>query len=422
VAPKDRATLVEATIVDRPKKPCRQEIPMKQLLSRLASQIKKAWNAPTQGRQRCTRPSLEALEDRQVLSTMFVFNPAIPEPNAYGQYNNFGFAYAAARPGDTIQLEPGAFLYNGNTATISKQLTIQGDPNYSALTYKSFYPVYGNVDVTQGGSGTIFKNLNFGSSDLNTDWSTNGVGAELCSLNDVNFNGGGHYWLFTNQIQGGVFISQYQGSGGNTVYGNSFTGHGSLWIQEGVNDLVTGNSFQTSSTTAMTLFGESGWVSNNSISFTNPSSHSTGIFLGSDGGQKTALEIWNNQIQSADRGIGLVSVKYYPSSSMSVDAWNNDFRGNAVGVEVTGDGQSAGTIDLGGGSYSAGGNNFSDYNGSDGRMAIVMENTANNATISAEHNSWANYAPNAIKDGYYNTYRATPDESGYSIGTGWVYT
>jgi hypothetical protein len=49
------------------------------------------------------RPGLEALEERQVLSTLFL----TPGGNDATHFSTFQAAYQAARPGDVIQVEPG---------------------------------------------------------------------------------------------------------------------------------------------------------------------------------------------------------------------------------------------------------------------------------------------------------------------------
>jgi hypothetical protein len=373
------------------------------------TRIQKAWNTPTPRRQRATRLSLEGLEERLALSTLYVM-PWIPYNGYYGFYNNFSNAYGAARPGDTIQLEPGASVQNGNSTTIGKQLTIQGDPQYSA----KYFPVYGDVKVTQGGSGTVFNNLNFNQYNLTTDWSTNGVEVENSLLNNASFNGGGGYMLSNNTIQGSLMLSTY-GTKPSYVEINHFTGHGNLWMQGGHNDFVDGNTFQTDSSTAMTLFYETGaYVGDNRISFTTPSRHHVGIFLGSEGGMGTSVQLDNNQVQTGKNGEGLVIDKYDTRSSMQVKALYNNFGGNATGVEVIGDGKSVGSIDLGT-------NDFSDYHGGDGRLAIAVENAYNSAIVWAQHDTWGTYPPNVIKDASDNSNRPTPGGGSTSPGAGWVY-
>jgi hypothetical protein len=102
---------------------------------------------------------------------------------------------------------------------------------------------------------------------------------------------------------------------------------------------------------------------------------------------------------------------------MSVTAQGNSFGGNAVGVLIVGDGYNAGAINLGGVNGNPGGNDFSDYQGNDGRLAIAMVNA--DVIVDAGSNIWATYPGNVVKDANYNSnQQTTPDYTANQFGTG----
>jgi len=83
----------------------------------------------------------------------------------------------------------------------------------------------------------------------------------------------------------------------------------------------------------------------------------------------------------------------------------NNFQGNLIGVHITGDGQSAGDIDLGGGDLgSTGGNNFKGFNGVSGHYAIVLTNTNGTSTVFAVGNLFSvSHPTDVIQDGTINS-------------------
>jgi hypothetical protein len=374
---------------------------MKRFLSHLVTQVGKAWNPLTNRPQRIPRLNLEGLEDRLVPSTTEIVYQGWYGLEFLGIYGDFGSGYNAAQPGDTIQLEPGAIIPAGTT--ISKQLTIQGDP----VNSPNNYPVYGSLEVTPGGSDTIFNNLDFSQSLLFIDANTNGVGVEYSIVNQVNSQGSAT-WIYSNTIEGPLsFWSNGQG-GSNSVSWNSFVGPGQVVMDSGWNDAVYDNTFQTSAwgNAAIVLGSEQqAWVGNNQIyNSGSPGNIGPGIVVVNEqGGQGTNVQIVNNQIQTENQGIGLLTDNEAGSGSMYVMAQGNNFGGNEIGVEVHGDGQNAGDINLGGENGNPGGNDFSNYQGGDGRLAIEVVNTNNYATVWAENNTWGTYASNVIKDAYNNS-------------------
>jgi hypothetical protein len=106
----------------------------------------------------------------------------------------------------------------------------------------------------------------------------------------------------------------------------------------------------------------------------------------------------------------------------------NDFRDNAVGVYLYGDGSTIGTVDLGGGSLgSLGQNDFSTFTvagAASGHFAISMHNTSASDTVYALHNDWSIFfASSLVKDSYEYTNAAEAVYTSYpAAGTGDIIT
>jgi len=78
-------------------------------------------------KRRSRRLSIDALEDRRLLATLFVDDDMAQ--NHHAQYTTISAAVAAAQPGDTIRVSPGTY---DESVTVDKKLTIlgsQGDTN-----------------------------------------------------------------------------------------------------------------------------------------------------------------------------------------------------------------------------------------------------------------------------------------------------
>jgi hypothetical protein len=387
------------TTIDRPKRHFDQEMFMKRLMSHLYTQVRKTWNRPTSRLQRFTKLKLEGLEDRLVPSTTEVVLQGLYGFESFGIYGDFWSAYNAAQPGDTIQLQQGANIPGG---TFNKpSLTIQGDPSFGARNYS----VTGQVDVTLDGRGTTFKNLDFSQANLTTE-NTDAVSVENSILGTATFQGSFLNTLYSNSIEGPIFFVGQ--SGFNSVEANVFRGNGQLVMDGGLADAVFYNEFLTSGGNSAIVLGseQATEVEYNQISVTgSPGNIGSGIVVVNDqGAQGTGVQIIGNYIQSGNLGVGLLIDNHAGSDNTSVWAQDNNFGGNALGVEVVGDGQNAGDINLGGENGNPGGNDFSDYQGNDGRLALAMVNTNNNATIWANNNTWGTWYPNVIKDAYNNTY------------------
>ncbi len=386
---------------------------MKRLLSHLVARVKESWNRPTSRPQRFTQLKLEGLEDRLVPSTTEYVNPAALF-NFNNVYGDFWSAYNAAQPGDTIQLEPGATIAGG---TINKPgLTIRGDPGYSANNYT----VTGNVEVTQNGFLTNFKNLDFGQNTLTLDANADVVGVEYSLVGQIN-SYANDALIYGNTVQGMLTFHSLGGNGGgNNVSGNTFVGiDAQVSMENGINDAVNNNTFQVTSNTDIFLADEQGAVvANNQIYNTGDAPDPYGIVVSNDqNGQGTNVQIVGNVIQTGNLGVGLVTYNSTESTSMNVWVQGNNFGGNAIGVLIVGDGISPGNINLG--VYgNPGGNDFSDYQGGDGRLAIAVVDPAD-TIVWAQNNTWGTNPGDVVKDSTFNTcQQIAPSSVANQIGTG----
>lgn len=307
--------------------------------------------------------------------------------------------------------------------TINKPLAIQGDPSYFACNYT----VTGNVEVAPRGSNTTFSNLDFSQSTLSIDAYTNGVGVKASIVGHL-YSQGSATLIYGNIIQGKLDFLPDPNSGGNNggynnVSWNYFVGTGAgLLMATGVNDAVYYNTFQVSSSTAITLADEQGAVVGYNQIYNTGVPDRYGILVENDDfhGLGTNVQIIGNLIQTGNQGVGLATENASESTTMYVYAQGNNFGGNAVGVLISATGQDPGIIDLGDQfGNSAGGNDFSDYQGGDGRLAIAVVNTSPGDIVFAQNNNWGTYPGNVVKDSTYNTYQqTTPDISANQTGTG----
>jgi hypothetical protein len=115
----------------------------------------------------------------------------------------------------------------------------------------------------------------------------------------------------------------------------------------------------------------------------------------------TTASITNNNLNTAYLGTGLHLVG---GSGFQALVQGNDFRSNLVGVEVEGDGNTAGSIDLGGGSLGGtGGNNFTTFGTATANsFAIGLFNVGPDYQLPALHNLFAVPATSTIADGSYD--------------------
>jgi hypothetical protein len=165
-------------------------------------------------------------------------------------------------------------------------------------------------------------------------------------------------------------------------------------------------------------------VYNNTFAFKDPISSSTDLSLvddPSDPVQSLLAYVENNVFNTSGTGVGL-----YISGPGQVMVQGNDFRHNAVGVYLVGDGTTVGTVDLGGGQFgSLGQNNFSTFTEAGvakGHFAISLHNTAASDYVYAGYNIWSTSDDNLVKDGTVNTNATEAVYNGGTTGTGYIAT
>jgi hypothetical protein len=316
----------------------------------------------------------------------------------------------------------GATVKTVGTLGISKSITLQGDPNQGPGEVDS------DVVVAAKFGEVTFDRLQFNGHELDVLFAAHGNTVTNCTvgvLTDLGFNNrfdhntlGATYIdadedQFTNNLfTGGIDPS----SGQQFLYG--------LWIDVDSHDaLVQGNTFSiirdpnsTGPFEAILSGGQRTTIGNNTITVANADNSTTGIFLYSDLGMDSAdsisaaADVENNVISTAGSGTGLEAASQV-DAVVSVKAQGNDFQDNAIGVDILGDGTSAGNVDLGGGALgSLGQNNFLGFTperAAAGDFAVSLHRTAANdpsATVFALNNLWSVADPTlVVRDGSHNT-------------------
>jgi hypothetical protein len=373
---------------------------MRRFLSKLAAVVDNSNRGQgPRRRNRSVLPRLEALEERQVLSTLFL----TPGGNDATHFSTFRAAYNAARAGDVIQVEPGADVSDhgafGDPGTtlpieIGKQITLQADPAITGWRA----PVRGWVEVLPGTTGVVFNNLDFnspvvlqpGSQRTTVENSTLHLGL----YEDPGTGNSGNNVITHNTVMDRVDLSGDPAvQTADQVTSNQFVGHGSLCLTHDNGfwtdaRFASGGVIQVDASANVT-------ICHNGIHFNTPGAGSTGlsIFATDKSGTSSGL-ISDNTFDTGGVGTGLAIWKETPGNDVSLKVQDNNFNANAVGVLLVGDGTSAGTIDLGGGPLgSHGRNDFSTYTVGDGRFAIVLEGTTASYTVHALGNYWHTDSP-----------------------------
>jgi hypothetical protein len=303
-------------------------------------------------------------------------------------------------PGDTIQVEPGS---TPGGAVVTKQLTIQGDPNAGPPSLPAVGP------LTLMVSNMVVRNLNVsaltlanGATGASIRGSTVGTIAQLFG---PQVNGGNV--IAGDLITGTVTLGNSAGNPAalaDQVLNNGFTNSSSatlLLIGNESGPLVQGNSFTdlAGGTRAVEVDDSLGaLVSNNVITLAGTGS--TGVAVGNPHAAASVTVI-DNRIDTALQGVGIATTKTRGTPLLAGIANNNLVR-NLVGLQVTGDGttnaDALGTIDAGGGALqSQGGNDFHGYTGAGGHFAIATANgMATAGVVGARGNIFSTANPAAV--------------------------
>jgi hypothetical protein len=144
----------------------------------------------------------------------------------------------------------------------------------------------------------------------------------------------------------------------------------------------------------------------NSLTYSNNTIKTTG------GGDALAVEvsrssptkatISNNTLNTNGQAAGLI---LFGGSHFQAPVQGNNFRSDLVAVQVTGNGTTAGVVDLGGGSLgSTGGNNFGSFTTATAdSYAIGLFNVASGYTMNALDNTFTVTPTSVIADGHHDT-------------------
>jgi hypothetical protein len=347
---------------------------------------------PTRPRQRL---SLEILEDRTVPSTLFVVPSTVPTDSTH--FHDLASAGAAAVSGtDTIQIEPSSVPGN---ATIVKVLTIQGDPAVGPANLPQI------PNLVLAADDIVLSNLNAGSVTIQ-----NGHGGETISsslIANVSKATGpmpnGSDVFSGNTITGSLSLVQGRDSITENLFTSVTTGP-MLSLVDEASGLVSLNAFTGTANNAIAISdidsGNSGAVGFESNVITLSGAGGTGIAITSRGtnGDWPNIFIGDNQIITGNTGTA-VSITKLPSAPVPgfSDLVGNNFVGNQVGVNITGNGSGSGD-DFGHVSLTA--NDFHGYTGTNGHFAIITSNSVPTTdTVSAPHNIFSIPSANAVNAG-----------------------
>jgi hypothetical protein len=336
-----------------------------------------SWQSPRLG--------LERLEARDLPATTLFVVP-LSTPIDATHFPDLTSALGAAAANDTIQVEPNSAP---GGATVSTLVTIQGDP---ASTPGSL-PQLG--DLTIAASDVTLNNLNLHKVTINATFNHTTIANSLAAqIQDQGGSGNGFTTLRNNVITDAASLSgNTAGATDDLVERNVFarqTTSGfveTLGVGHADGTVIQGNTVTVSSSG----FDGIGVASSTGVIIRNNTVRTTagsvgGIVVGFvvNGGVSTSVTIADNVVQTG--GTGIFLFKGFSNSPLSVSLSGNDVVNNKVGVSISGDGTSVGTVDLGGGSLgSAGNNDFHLFNGAAGHFAIQTTGAAGD-TIQAQNN------------------------------------
>jgi hypothetical protein len=406
------------------------------------------------------RPTLEALEGRLVLSTFLVTNTndsdagslraAITSVNGDTTNANpdtisfhipgtgpFAIQLSSALPNITHSViingdSENAFLHqkvapitiDGSAITgdsVAGLVLEQGAVSHSTIRGLAIQGFSGDgIDASSGGSNVTFQN-NVISTKGSVGIDISGGGSSISFINN-RFNGnyqdaikissGGSNISFMNNVANGTSLQEGIdiSSGGTnlTFTKNQITGaNGSDVINlssGGSNISFAGNVIAGDVREGVNLSGGATnlQLTHNHFTITADSSltnQAAFVLGGSTAGTTATINSNVFDTQGAGTGLSLESM----NSLSSISVQGNNFRSNLVGVFIQGDGTTAGTIDLGGGSLgSTGGNDFRGTKSGGFTVAtattyaIGLFNVSATFTVFAEHNLFSVADPTKV--------------------------
>ena len=356
---------------------------------------------PTPHRDAHSFPStIEALESRIVLATIFVVPPTQPADATH--VYTLSAALPLAGAAGTVIIDAGAVADPGTVTVTLDDITIQGASGVAPGSLSMY-------DLNINSDRVTLANLNLGLVTLTaTADHITLTGSKLLNFTETGTtSGAGGNILRYNEISGAIDLQGNSGAGEITA------------------DLVEHNKFVSLSPVVVKLTNANGtMVRHNEI--VDPTSSAVGIQVRSNSdnvtieGNKVTLSgagqpigvalintggaagnllsarVLNNEVFAGPAGTGMLINIFGTGAGLIAQIEGNEFAGNKVGVDVNGipGATGSGNVDLGGGASafgsSKGGNNFRGFTGINGNFAIYLHNTDANVGVFAQKNIYTN--------------------------------
>ncbi|HKA06682.1 MAG TPA: DUF4214 domain-containing protein [Gemmataceae bacterium] len=363
-------------------------------------------------RPRRFRPAIEWLEERSLMSTVWV--TPIDSPVDATHFHSLAVAMPAAGTSGTVIVEPGASPDVGTVNVNLDSLTITGDTGFAP----GALPRY---DINVSAPGVTLTNLNLGKVTLATTSNNVTVSrSQVGSLTELGATSGvGHNLISYNFITGPVDLLGNSGgqSTADIVDHNRFASSAPIILElaNSNNSIVKGNTIVGDSSSQIGIEVQSNsdglLIVNNRVDLSGVGQPFALYLLniGGAGGNILGARVLDNVLDAGPGGTGLYMNIFGTGAGFSAQVEGNEFAGNKIGIDVNGIPNSAtgaGIVDLGGGSNafgtSKGGNNFRGFNGLAGNFAIVLRNTDAGIAVVAHQNVFdAGINPNlVVKDSF----------------------
>jgi hypothetical protein len=315
------------------------------------------------------RPSPEQLEGRALLSTFTVTNT-----NSSGA-GSLRAAIVAVNKDTVNQVDVINFNIPGtgaHTIKLTSELPVLTHPvNINGSSESGI--VLDGSSISGGGDGLVFDARHYAHAFSGEVQGLKLTGfADAIQVNDASSSTPLTVQLLKNVVSlssGGDGIQVFAGTGSNTatVSNNTITvGAGGDAIVATTGGTSAKYTFSNNKITANGggdgLF-TNGTGSSNSLSYSGNTIKTTGggdaLALYVSSSSPTTATILNNVLNTGGLATGLI---LSGGAHFQAKVQGNNFGGNLVGVSVTGDGTTAGVVDLGGGSLgSTGGNDFRSF-------------------------------------------------------------